>query len=420
MRITRGSRRLRTSFEALEGRQLLAGIVNGDFAISNPADPNFGWALGGDAVVGQAEGLIHEGANDNSSLSQTFTILPGTKTLQFVIITSNLVANGNGSPPDFFQASLLDAQTNQPLVGPPAGLADSDAFLNIQQTGEIYYAPQVTVPGVAASGSVAPPLFPEVITVDVSSVPANTQAILSFELFGFDPAASFIAIDDVKSLQGPAPPPVAFVLDPTADSGAPFDSLTNTNPVKLIGASDPHQAVVLDIDGDGFNDGAATADASGHFTFTGVNLVEGANLVRIQATNAQGSTIATRTITVDTQHPTGLLVNPALNSTPKQDLGYVDIQWTDPGVAGIDPSTFGPGNITISGVTVDRVESLGNNLERYHYRRRWRYLTPGPIDVVLMPGQVADRAGNGNAQAAPFIQLPAQHAPRPRRRTRSR
>ena len=399
MRKAIGHRRLGTSFDALEGRQLLAAILNGDFAISDPTDPNFGWALRGDATVAQDEGLLNEGTTDNSRFSQTFTIPQGTTTLRFVIITSNLLNNGSGSPPDVFQASLVNAQTNEPMVGPPPELSDTDAFLNVQQAGEVYYVPQVTVPGAGPSGSVASLIFPEVISVDLSSVPANTQAILSFQLFGSDPATSFIGIDDVTSLQGPTPPPVAVILDPTADSGAPFDSLTRVNPVDLIGVSDPNQAVMLDIDDNGFDDRESTADASGHFKFTGVNLVEGSNTVRVQATNAQGSTIATRIITIDTQPPTGILVSPFPNSTPSQDLGYVDVQWTDQGTAGIDPRTFNIGNVTITGVTVDRVLDLGNNRERYFYDDEGDTLTAGLINVVLAPGQVADRAANTNAQA---------------------
>jgi hypothetical protein len=37
--------------ERLEERVAPAGLVNGDFGISNPADPGFGWTTQGNAVV---------------------------------------------------------------------------------------------------------------------------------------------------------------------------------------------------------------------------------------------------------------------------------------------------------------------------------------------------------------------------------
>ena len=92
-------------------------------------------------------------------------------------------------------------------------------------------------------------------------------------------------------------------------------------------------------------------------------------------------------------------MTPAPNSTTEQDLGYVDIQWSDAGPAPIDPTTFGVGNITITGVTVDAVQDLGNDLERYEYNLNGGTLSPGQINVSLVAGQVADLAGNVNAAA---------------------
>ena len=180
---------------------------------------------------------------------------------------------------------------SQPLVGPPTGLSNTDSFLNIQQTGEVFYAPQVGVPGAGASGAVAALGYPELVTVDVSQVPANTQATLFFDLVGVAPASSSVRITNVALVSGAVAPPVSFVLDPATDSGVVGDNLTNFNPVNIVGTTDPNQAVSLDTTGNGFNDGTTTADASGHFTFAAVPLAEGANPVRVRATNAQGSTI---------------------------------------------------------------------------------------------------------------------------------
>src|SRR5256885_13107189 len=61
-------------------------------------------------------------------------------------------ANGNG-PPDAFEVALLHATKFTPLVAPATGLTDTDAFLNIQQTGEVYFGPSVTVTGASTPRS---------------------------------------------------------------------------------------------------------------------------------------------------------------------------------------------------------------------------------------------------------------------------
>jgi len=114
------------------------------------------------------------------------------------------------------------------------------------------------------------------------------------------------------------------------------DDLTRLATVRMIGTTDPAQPVLLDINGDGFNDGEATANGSGQFTFEAVALAEGANLVRLQATNEGGTTVASRNIVLDTQSPSGVLVTPQPGTFTNADLGYVEVQWTDAGPAGLD------------------------------------------------------------------------------------
>src|SRR5581483_6279250 len=103
---------------------------------------------------------------------------------------------------------------------------------------------------------------------------------------------------------GPTPPALSFVLAPASDTGVKGDDLTAANPASLLVTTDANQQVVLDKDGNGFNDGTVTADASGHATFTNVSLAAGVNNVRVQAANAAGPTTAQRAITLDAVPPT--------------------------------------------------------------------------------------------------------------------
>ncbi len=300
----------RMLLEQLEERVVLSGLLNGNFSISDPSDSNYGWTTQGNASIANEEGILDEGTTVQTQFSQTFTVAPGTTTLEFTIVASDLVSNGASSPPDAFEAALLNSQTDQPLIGPVTGLSNTDAFLNIQQSGEVYYAPQVTVPGAGASGSVTTLTFPEQISVDVSSVPANTQATLYFDLIGFAPATSSVRITAITVNQGPALPTVSFTLDPATDSGPTGDNITNFDPVNLIGVTDPNLTVSLETTGNGFINGTTTSDTEGHFTFPGVELAQGANTVSVQATNAQGSSMATQTITIDQEVPAGVLESP--------------------------------------------------------------------------------------------------------------
>src|SRR4051794_23852325 len=88
----------RPAIEALEMRLAPAGIVNGDFSISNPADPRFGYALRGNAAVVGGQGVLNEGSVVQSGILQTFMIQPGATTLRFSIVTANLVPNGGANP----------------------------------------------------------------------------------------------------------------------------------------------------------------------------------------------------------------------------------------------------------------------------------------------------------------------------------
>jgi hypothetical protein len=122
--------------------------------------------------------------------------------------------------------------------------------------------------------------------VDLTGVPAGTIATLYFDLLGFPGVQSRIVIDDVQFV-GAEAPPITLALDPLSDSGVTGDDVTNLSTVVLIGTTDPQQQVLLDVDGDGFDDGSVIADAT--FRFDNVSLTAGVNTLLFQATNPAGA-----------------------------------------------------------------------------------------------------------------------------------
>ena len=123
------------------------GLVNGNFSISDPTNPGFGWTIQNAGSVNSGVADLSEQSNAVTSFAQTFTIPSGTKKLQFTLNGLNLQSNGTGIPPDAFEVALLDATTMNSLVGTATGLTSTDALLNVQPGGTVFFAPTVTVPG---------------------------------------------------------------------------------------------------------------------------------------------------------------------------------------------------------------------------------------------------------------------------------
>ncbi len=121
-----------------------------------------------------------------------------------------------------------------------------------------------------------------------------------------------------------------------------------------------------------------------------ISLVDGA--VSDQAGNA--SAARTDSFPLDTQPPVGALVSPAPGTTMTSDPGYIDVRWSDEGPAGLDAASVDERDLTITGVTVERVEHLGGGLVRYWYGDDGQTLPVGEIQVQLVPGAVRDQAGN--------------------------
>lgn len=400
--------RYRPRLEVLEQRLAPAGILNGNFAISDPANPLFGYTLKGNASIAGGEGILNEGTTTQTEITQTFTIAPGTTALKFTITGLNLISNGSQGAQDAFEAALLDPTTQAPLVGPPTGVPSTDSFLNIQQSGRVFFAPGVTVPGVANSGDAVSLSLPTTVTVDVSSLPANTQAEIFFDLIGFSPVTSSIRIDNLVAVNQTGVAPLTLEVDPASVTGPPGSGLTRLGTVTFDGTTNPGQPVNLTVNGGGSQ--STTADGAGVFQFTNVALSEGPNTVDVHATNGSGTSTATTNVVHDDLSPDAALVSPVAGSTITTDPGFVDIQWHDVGAAGLDPASFSATNVTVTGVTVTQAEDRGGGLVRYHYSGT---LPTGRITVARVAGSVADVAGNTNTAGSDSFIANLQSAPPP-------
>ncbi len=149
----------------------------------------------GDATVVNDVVTLTGDTRFNSDANTTFTVPAGVDTFQFTISKADLLRNGLLAPGDAFEVALLNANTMQSLVGTAVGLTNTDAFLNIQQTGQVFYSPVVTIADVSASGQMLNLDGSITVTVNLSGVQAGTQARLYFDLLGFGADNSNVVVN---------------------------------------------------------------------------------------------------------------------------------------------------------------------------------------------------------------------------------
>ncbi len=390
---------MKPRMEKLEGRYMLTGILNGGFDVPDPDDAGFGWQAVA-ATVSSGRGILAEDDLRAPSLRQEFTLPAGAEQLELTIHQLALGRSPN-QPPDALEIALLDADTLLPLVAPLGGLAGADAFLNIDAEGHVNYGSDTTVPGAGAPGDIAPLQFPLTVTTDLSAVSQGTEVLLAIDLLTFGSIDAHVEIDDVR-LDGRLPPSLSLVIDPATDSGRSGDEFTNFTTIHLVGRTDPGQDVTLDTDGDGFDDGTATADGEGRFRFDGLSPAID-TVYRVRAANQHGPTIAQRSVVVDTESPEGRLSAPRGNAVVLDDPGFVEVTWVDSGRSGTDVNGFDVSDVTISGVDIDRVEQLDGGKVRYWYSDDGDRLPYGPVRVVLPSGAITDRAGNASLASSGLL-----------------
>ncbi|MEM8779064.1 MAG: hypothetical protein AAGF26_09365 [Cyanobacteria bacterium P01_G01_bin.49] len=83
----------------LTSTPLLAVIANGDFNISNPYHPNFGWTTRGATTILNGQAVLSEDSPFFSNLiTQTFIVPEGAKTLQFTLVDAQLGSTNLSHP----------------------------------------------------------------------------------------------------------------------------------------------------------------------------------------------------------------------------------------------------------------------------------------------------------------------------------
>jgi RHS repeat-associated protein len=171
-----------------------AFLRDNNLIVTDDSAPNDGFNVRGATVANDIVNLT-DATRFNSGVWRSFVIPSGVDVFQFTITTTDLVGNGPLAPTDAFEVALLDTNTMQSLVGTADGLTKTDAFLNIQQTGQIFYGNHVNISGVTGSGQTGALDQPMTVTVDLSGVKAGTQATLYFDLLGFGSNASNVSVE---------------------------------------------------------------------------------------------------------------------------------------------------------------------------------------------------------------------------------
>jgi PKD repeat protein len=187
----------------------VTGITNGDFSIANSQDPNFKWQTYGATIIMDGIATLSDTSKQLANLTQKFLIPPNATKLQFTVKNSQLGIRKPGSTPapnDSFEVALLDAQMN-PLAGKVRGLSDTDSLLNLQADGTVYFSDKVQIGGVSTSGSKLTNANDRTISIDLTGIAGNTEAILYFDLLSFSSGVSKVSIDNVKVFTSDRPAP---------------------------------------------------------------------------------------------------------------------------------------------------------------------------------------------------------------------
>jgi len=139
----------------------------------------------------------------------------------------------------------------------------------------------------------------------------------------------------------------------------------------------------------------ATVQLSGPLPGARYQLALSADITDLAGNPLESGAGYVSTLIIDIDGPAAEVVSPAPASIINVDAGYVDVRWTDGDGMGVNPATIDPADVTVTGVTVDRIEAVGD-LSRYWYNDDADTLGEGEVTVGIAAGVVLDLAGNPN------------------------
>ena len=149
--------------------------------------------------LGHISGFGHgDTSKQLANLTQKFLIPANATKLQFTIKDAQLGIRPNNASPapnDSFEVALLDAQTLNPLAGTAQGLTNTDSLLNLQADGTVYFSDKVQIGGATMSGGAIGTTGERTVTIDLTGIASNTEAMLYFDLLSFSSGASHVTID---------------------------------------------------------------------------------------------------------------------------------------------------------------------------------------------------------------------------------
>jgi hypothetical protein len=199
-------------------------LLNPDFGL----DGTDSWIAEGDLQPGTNAITLKESTTAPTHLAQIFQINSGNRQLRFTVADLSLNSNASG-PNDAFEVALLDADTTLPALGASGTvpLANSDALLNLQSSGSVFFAPALQWSD-NGDGSFT-------YSLDLPDSLAGTAVLLSFDLIGFGAADSQVTLRDI-SLDGSqvaTPTPSLALANDTGSSAS--DRLTADGTVSVSG-----------------------------------------------------------------------------------------------------------------------------------------------------------------------------------------
>jgi hypothetical protein len=241
-----------------------------------------GSVLPGSDIAGSA--LLHEGDSFLVTLQRTLTVPDAPAAIAFTYIASFDTTDPD-SIKDAFEAALTDAN-GFPLVD--TFTAPRDAFFNLTEGMSAVLGSRATHTA-ASLGST--------VTLDISTIPAGTDATLTFRLVNNDrDTETTVTLLSVDVLSQTPPPTVTIgLLNDTAPDGPgsePYQTDLLTNDPTVTGTVDAAEGLVrleAQINGGPLVDitGAVSGNA---YTFDPGPLAPGPHRITVRATDGQGHT----------------------------------------------------------------------------------------------------------------------------------